>query len=243
MSGALVVIPARLGSTRLPEKPLLRATGKYLVEHVWERALEIRRAAEVVIATDHERILEAVRAFGGRAAMTSPDLASGTDRVAAVARGTAHAIVVNVQGDEPELEPGDVDALIETMEREPHVEMGTLVFPRVTEEEQRTPSVVKALLDAGGFVVDFRREPLPGAGRHVGVYAFRAAFLQRFTATPRSAREVERRLEQMRALDAGVPVRGVRATHPGAGIDTPEDYAAFVLRQGRRSGGGKGRTG
>jgi CMP-2-keto-3-deoxyoctulosonic acid synthetase len=213
VSGALVVIPARLKSTRLPEKPLLRATGKYLVQHVWERALQIRRAAEVVIATDHERILAAVR-------------------------GTRHAIVVNVQGDEPELEPGDVDALIETMEREPHVPMGTLVFPRVSDEEQRTPSVVKALVGADGFALDFRREPSPGASRHVGVYAFRAAFLQRFTAMPRSAREVERRLEQMRALDAGVRIRAVTATHAGAGIDTPEDYAAFVERQSRRSGGG-----
>jgi 3-deoxy-D-manno-octulosonate cytidylyltransferase len=238
VSGALVVIPARLKSTRLPEKPLLRATGKYLVQHVWERALQIRRAAEVVIATDHERILAAVRAFGGRAVMTPPELASGTDRVAAAARGTRHAIVVNVQGDEPELEPGDVDALIETMEREPHVPMGTLVFPRVSDEEQRTPSVVKALVGADGFALDFRREPSPGASRHVGVYAFRAAFLQRFTAMPRSAREVERRLEQMRALDAGVRIRAVTATHAGAGIDTPEDYAAFVERQSRRSGGG-----
>ena len=235
MRGALVVIPSRLGSTRLAEKALLKETGKYLVQHVWERAVRIRRADEVVVATDHERILAAVRGFGGRAVMTSPDLASGTDRVAVVARERPHDVVVNLQGDEPEFEPKDVDALIDVMQREPSVEMGTLVYPRLDDGEQATPSVVKALVGRDGFVVDFRRTALPGAGRHLGVYAFRAPFLQRFPAMPRTPNEIDRRLEQLRAHDAGVRIRAVLATVACSGIDTPDDYASFVRRYGARA--------
>ncbi len=230
MTGALVVIPSRLESTRLRRKALLRETGSYLVQHVWERARAIRRAAEVVIATDHELILAAVKEFGATAVLTSPELASGTDRVAAVARDRSYDLVVNLQGDEPEFEPKDVDALIGVMQREPAVEMGTLVYPLLTDAEQDNPSVVKALLGRDGFVVDFRRTPLPGAGRHLGVYAFRAPFLQKFPALPRTPNEIERRLEQLRAQDHGIKIRGVQATHACSGIDTPEDYAAFVRR-------------
>lgn len=227
--GVLVVIPARLGSTRLPGKPLLRETGKYLIQHVYERALELRRAAEVLVATDHESILHAVSSFGGRAVMTSPDHASGSDRVAEVARAFPLPLVLNLQGDEPEFSVEDADALLEAMERDPETPMGTLVFPGLTPEEQRTPSVVKAIVEAG-FATDFRREPTPGAGRHIGVYAFRAAFLQTYTRLPPTAREKERKLEQMRALDHGYRIRAVFARRASAGIDTPEDYEAFRRR-------------
>jgi len=223
----LAVIPARLQSTRLPDKVLLNATGKYLVQHVYERALRIRGVDTVIVAVDDPRTFEAVEGFRGRAMMTSVEHTSGTDRAAEVARSVPADLIVNLQADEPELEPEDVDALIAAMA---DAEMGTLVYPHLTDAEQRDPSVVKATVDAEGWAIDFRREPTPGGQRHLGIYAYTAAFLQRFTSLPPSARETERKLEQMRALDAGVRLRAVAARHAGVGIDTPEDYRAFVSR-------------
>jgi 3-deoxy-manno-octulosonate cytidylyltransferase (CMP-KDO synthetase) len=224
----LIVIPARLHSTRLEEKVLLKETGQYLVEHVYERALCIGGASQVVVATDHERVVAAVESFGGRAVLTSPDHPSGTDRAAEVARSVNADVVVNLQADEPELEPKDVEALIASMT--PGVEMGTLVFPKLTAAEQGDPAVVKAVVDAGGWATDFRREPTPGGLRHLGIYAYASAFLQEFTSLPASPRETERKLEQMRALDHGHRIRAMEASHNGMGIDTPADYAAFVSR-------------
>lgn len=229
MSGAervLVVIPARLQSTRLPEKVLLKETGRYLVQHVYERALSIEGADEVVVATDHERVRAAVESFGGHAVMTSPDHPSGTDRAAEVARARPADLIVNLQADEPELEPRDVEALIAAMAG---ARMGTLVYPELTDADQADPSVVKAVVE-DGWAVDFSREPTPGGQRHLGIYAYAADWLQEFTRLPPSARERERRLEQMRALDHGVTLRAVSARHCGIGIDTPEDYRAFVSR-------------
>jgi len=223
----LVVIPARLRSTRLPRKVLLRETGKYLVQHVHERAVRIPGADDVVVATDDEAVLAAVESFGGRAVLTSPEHASGSDRAAEVARGRDVSLVVNLQADEPEIDPDDVAGLIEAMQ--PDVEMGTLVCERLTEAEQQDPSVVKAVVEKG-WAKDFRRDPTPGAARHLGIYAFRADFLQDYTRLPRTAREKERRLEQLRALDHGHSIRAVAARHASIGIDTPEDYAEFVTR-------------
>jgi len=228
----LLVIPARLASTRLPRKMLLKETGKYLVQHVYERAIVVPNAHEVVIAADDPEIVAAVESFGGAAVLTSPRHPSGSDRVAEVARQRPASLVVNLQGDEPEIDPLDVAQLIDAMA--PGDEMGTLVHEQLTGEDQRNPAVVKAVVE-GGFAVDFCREPTPGGFRHVGIYAYRPDFLERFTKLRPTAREKERRLEQMRALDHGVRIRAARARSPGAGIDTPEDYAAFVSRC-RRSG-------
>ena len=228
----LLVIPARLGSTRLPRKMLLRETGKYLVQHVHERALRVPNAHEVVIAADDPEIVAAVESFGGDAVLTSPLHPSGSDRVAEVARQRPASLVVNLQGDEPEIDPEDVARLIDAMGEGD--EMGTLVHERLTGEDQRNPAVVKAVVE-GGFAVDFFRDPTPGALRHVGIYAYLPDFLERFTKLKPTAREKERRLEQLRALDHGVKIRAARARSPGAGIDTPADYGAFVSRC-RRSG-------
>lgn len=225
--GVLVVIPARLGSTRLPRKVLLQETGKYLVQHVYERAVRIQGADEVVVATDDEAVLRAVESFGGRAVLTSPAHASGSDRAAEVARGRDVSLVVNLQADEPEIDPVDVTALIAEMG--PEVAMGTLVCAGLTEAEQQDPSVVKAVVE-DGWATDFRREPTPGGARHVGIYAFAADFLQRYTALARTDREKQRKLEQLRALDHGYPIRAVAARGWSVGIDTPEDYAEFVTR-------------
>jgi len=207
---------------------LLRETGKYLVQHVHEQASRVRGVREVVVATDDETIRDAVESFGGVAIMTSPDHPSGTDRAAEVARLRPAEIIVNVQGDEPELEPADVEALIAGMGA--LVQMATLCHAELSEADQNDPAVVKAVIDEDGWAIDFRREPTPGAARHLGVYAYRAEMLQRITKLAPTANEKARRLEQMRVLDHGGRIRAVQARHCGTGIDTPEDYAAFVRR-------------
>lgn len=206
---------------------LLNETGKFLVQHVWERARAVRTVDEVVIATDAQGILDAASSFGARAVLTSPDHRSGSDRAAEIARSVSARLVVNVQGDEPELEPGDVEALIAAMQ--PNDPMGTLVYDGLTDAQQDDPDVVKARV-VDGYAVDFTRERLPGGQRHLGVYAFSAEFLQEFTRLEPTKNEGVRRLEQMRALDHGYRIRAVPATHEGLGIDTAADYAAFVRR-------------
>jgi len=236
MSGVLVVIPARLGSTRLPRKPLLHETGKYLIQHVWERAQEIEGADEIVIATDSDEILAAVASFGGHAEMTAVTHESGTDRVAEVARTRDAALVINVQGDEPSLPAQDVSALIAAMAATPEAEMGTLTFAGLTEAQQNEPSIVKAVVQ-DGWAIDFRREATSGGAWHVGVYAYRPEFLQDFTRLQPTENERERRLEQMRALDHGHRILAVAASQPPHGIDTPQDYAAFVAAVRATQGG------
>jgi 3-deoxy-manno-octulosonate cytidylyltransferase (CMP-KDO synthetase) len=232
-SGVLVVIPARLHSTRLPRKVILQETGKYLVQHVYERALQIEGADEVIVATDHEVVKEAVESFGGNVMMTSTDHQSGSDRAAEVARARPCSLIVNLQADEPELEPRDVAALIAAM-RESGAEMGTLVHPELSEGDQQDPSVVKAIVTEDGWATDFRREATPGGLRHLGIYAFDPEFLQRYTSLPPTANEIDRKLEQMRAIDNGIRLRAAVAQHRGVGIDTPQDYEAFVERCRKR---------
>jgi 3-deoxy-manno-octulosonate cytidylyltransferase (CMP-KDO synthetase) len=239
---AIVVIPARLGSTRLARKPLLRETGKFLIEHVVERARAAQRASLVVVATDSDEIAHACASFGAEAVMTSPDHPSGTDRVAETARvlaarGERFDLVVNVQGDEPELPPANVDRLIALME-EGGADMGTLVEPLDDPREAALSQVVKVVLDARGFALYFSRaliphdvQPGPGWLRHVGIYAFTPEFLQRFTALEPAPIERRERLEQLRALHHGFRIRAAVVPASGArGIDTPDDYSAFVAR-------------
>lgn len=224
----IVIIPARLSSTRLPRKVILKETGKYLVQHVYERALLIEGADEILIATDHEDVRVACESFGAPVVMTSPDHPSGSDRAAEVARTHECDLIVNLQADEPEMEPADVGALIAAMQAD-NAQMGTLVFPALSENHQLDPSIVKAVVE-DGWATDFRREPTPGAARHLGIYAFTPEFLFQFTSWKPTESEKTRRLEQMRAIDHGIFLRAVEATHCGVGIDTPDDYAAFVKR-------------
>ena len=243
---ALIVIPARMGAQRLPGKPLLAETGKPLVVHTLEAARRARRAKRVVVATDDERIAQAVRAAGGEAVMTSPSCRSGTDRVAEAVRAVpGEEIIVNLQGDEPEIEPAHLDSLIEVMEREPSIPMGTLAAPLGSEAEAQAPSVVKVVADAAGFAlyfsraaIPFRRDPAGPAPsfRHIGVYAFRRGFLAEFTALPETPLERTEMLEQLRALENGRRIRVVTVDRAPPGIDTREDYEAFVRRRRERSG-------
>jgi len=238
-SGVLVVLPARFASTRLPGKPLLRATGKYLVQHAWEQAKRLVTATAVVVATDDERIAAAVRSFGGDVAMTSADCATGSDRVAEVARARSEAIVVNLQGDEPEFDVGDVDRLVRAMQDEPSLPLGTLAAVAEPDERDR-PSAVKVVCDRRGRALYFSRAAIPhhrDAGvetaptlRHVGVYAYRREALLEFTRLPQTPLEKAEKLEQLRALEHGWAIRVLVGARAPAGIDTPADYEAFVRR-------------
>ncbi|MBI2193199.1 MAG: 3-deoxy-manno-octulosonate cytidylyltransferase [Planctomycetes bacterium] len=241
---AAAVIPARFASQRLPGKALLRDTGKYLVQHVHERVLRARSVDTVILATDDERILRAAESFGARAVMTSDRHLSGTDRIAEAAAALHHGIILNVQGDEPEVDPEALDQLVEMMRSEPDIPMTTLAFPVATPEAFSNPSVVKVVVDARGNALYFSRSPIPfnrtvGVPmsawpvqplHHMGLYGFRRAFLQKFVQLPTGRLEQLERLEQLRALEHGYRIRvGLRPRgHPG--IDTPEEYRAFVER-------------
>jgi 3-deoxy-manno-octulosonate cytidylyltransferase (CMP-KDO synthetase) len=237
---AAVIIPARYASTRLPGKPLLRETGKFLIQHVYEQASRARRADAVVVATDDARIAEAVASFGGRAVMTSPDHASGTDRVAEAAAGLDAPVVVNVQGDEPEIDPAVIDGLVDAVEG--GALMATAAVRVASPEAYASPAVVKVVTDADGWALYFSRAPIP-AGRdappdgflkHLGIYAYTRDFLRQVTAMPPSPLEQLEKLEQLRVLEAGHRIKVLPVDHDAAGIDTPEEYRAFVARLGAR---------
>lgn len=239
----LVVIPARYGAQRLPGKPLLDRTGKPLIQHVWEQVRTAACDPRVVVATDDPRIVAAVEAFGGEAVGTSPDHPSGTDRVAEVARLIESELVVNWQGDEPELPGAALDVLVGLFD-DPAVHMATLATPVTDPAAIADPAVVQVVTDAAGDALYFSRAPIPyvrdgtppaGAAlprQHVGVYGFRRETLLAFAALPPAPLELAERLEQLRALHHGIRIRVGDSPHPGGGIDTPEDYERFVERLG-----------
>ncbi len=253
-SGRVVgVIPARLQSTRLPRKLLLAETGRTLLEYAWAAACRAGRLDEVLVATDSSEIVEAVEAFGGRAVLTG-DHSSGTDRVAeVVARCCGEAeMIVNVQGDEPELDPDHIDGLVETLEADKELQMATVACPIHDRATLEDPSCVKVVTGIDGRALYFSRHPIPCvrdgepdrllAGEspwllHVGLYAYRRDYLLELTRLPASPLEQLERLEQLRALQHGAAI-GVRVTeHSAVGIDTPEDYARFVVRTGQAKEG------
>lgn len=239
---ATVIIPARLGSTRFPGKVLADRTGRPMIRHVCEAASRSPAAARVVVATDSERVREAVLAFGGEVVLTG-EHPNGTSRVAEAARllgiGPAE-IVVNVQGDEPELEPSLIDAAVEALARG-SAPMATVALPFESGEDPRDPNLVKVVRRLDGTALYFSRSLVPfprdagGANlrplKHVGLYAYRRGFLDTYAALPPTDLERTEQLEQLRVLAHGhaiaVAVRDVRSF---GGIDTPEQYEAFVRR-------------
>jgi len=237
---ATAIIPARYASTRLPGKPLLAETGKPLIQHVVESLRGARRIERAVVATDDERIAAAVRGFGGQAVLTRADHRCGTDRIAeaAEALGLAdEAIVVNVQGDEPEIPPACVDELVALIAG-CDAPMATLLTA-LPPGRAADPNRVKCVADRTGRALYFSRSPIPhdrdAAGGvayklHLGIYAYRTAFLKRFTQLPQTPAETAEKLEQLRALEHGYAIATAEIDYHGAGIDTPEDYAAFVAR-------------
>lgn len=212
---AVAVIPARYDSTRLPGKPLADLGGRSMVEHVWRRA-SASGVREVLVATDDTRIVDTVEAFGGRAVLTSADHQSGTDRVHEASQGLDCEVVVNVQGDEPLVDPAVIDALLEAFE-DPDVHIATLAAPLGSGD------CVKVRVDSSGDAIDFRRGPLADALQHLGLYAYRRAALDDFVTLPQTPREVRLRLEQLRLLDHGRRIRVVRVESASPSVDTPED--------------------
>jgi 3-deoxy-manno-octulosonate cytidylyltransferase (CMP-KDO synthetase) len=244
----VAIIPARFGSTRLPGKPLSDIHGRPMIQHVHERASRARTVDRVLVATDDERIAAVVRGFGGVAVMTSSAHATGTDRLAEAAQQLGDAaVVVNVQGDEPMLDPAGIDAAVAPLLAEPGVAMSTLSLPLLDPDEMASPSVVKVVSDARGDALYFSRSPIPHvrldppgderaraaeamrrgiARKHVGLYVYRRETLARLAALPRSPLEEAEGLEQLRAMHHGIRIRVVRfAGDAGVAVDTPSDLA------------------
>lgn len=235
-----------MASSRLPGKMLLAETGKTLIQHTYEAACRARKPRSVVIATDHEDILREVERFGGRGVLTDPALPSGTDRVAVVAQAmTDVEVVVNVQGDEPELSGASIDLVIELLERNPRAVMSTLATPIRRRAQFEDPACVKVVCDPRGRALYFSRSPIPhprvwdeaylnGAEpaflQHVGMYAYRREFLLELAKLPPSRLEQIEKLEQLRVLEAGHEILVGLVDEPTFGIDTPEDYRVFVER-------------
>jgi 3-deoxy-manno-octulosonate cytidylyltransferase (CMP-KDO synthetase) len=247
---AIAVIPARYASLRFPGKALARVVGKPLVQHVWERARALASVGRILVATDDERIAEAVRGFGGIAVMTSPSHPSGTDRVAEVMRAESAELVVNLQGDEPTFDVASVDELVGRMAADPSIEMGTLAHPIRDANEREDINATKVVLDQAGYALYFSRAPIPfrrQAGhaptlRHIGIYVFRARFLQRFATLQPTPLERTETLEQLRALEHGVRIRVVVTPHASLGVDTPSDLtrlAAHLAGGGSEKEAGK----
>lgn len=243
---AVAIIPARYSSTRLPGKPLLLLAGLPMIMHVVNRASRARLVTRVIVATDDERIVEAVREHGGEARMTAFNHASGTDRVAEVSAQLDSQIVVNVQGDEPLIEPSTIDAAIEPLVEDSQIQMSTTSEPITTVEDVFSPSVVKVVTDARGFALYFSRSPIPysriagemtleaslrsnpellcGYRKHSGLYAYRSEFLRQFAGMKPSPLERLEALEQLRVIENEFKIRVVRVEHRSIGVDTMQDF-------------------
>jgi 3-deoxy-manno-octulosonate cytidylyltransferase (CMP-KDO synthetase) len=226
----LGVIPARFASTRFPGKPLARIAGKPMLQHVFERAGRSLSLDAVVIATDDERIREEAARFGASVRMTRPDHLSGTDRVAEAAAADPAGIVVNIQGDEPLIEPAAIDAAAHALLDDDRVPMATLKKRIAHPEEYTDPNVVKVVSDGRGHALYFSRSPIPysrggeaEAYKHIGLYAYRREFLLGYSGLPVGPLERAERLEQLRALENGFPIRVVETAYESLGVDTPGD--------------------
>ena len=226
---AIAIIPARFNSTRFPGKAIAEIEGKPLIEHVYRRVEQASLVSRIVVATDDRRIADAVERFGGTAVMTRNDHPSGTDRLAEAAQGLhPDSLVVNVQGDEPMIEPGDIDQAI-TAARVGNAEIVTLMT-KIDSAEADDPNRVKVVTDRNGMALYFSRSKIPSKGTcflHVGLYVYRAAFLKKFLKLERTPLEVAERLEQLRALEHGYRIRVVEVQNESWGIDTPEDLDRF----------------
>jgi 3-deoxy-manno-octulosonate cytidylyltransferase (CMP-KDO synthetase) len=238
---ATVVIPARFGSTRFPAKIVASDTGKPLVQHVVDQAKKCRRVDRVIVATDDQRIADALRPFDTQVIMTSPDHQSGTDRIAEVARGLICDIIVNVQGDEPEIEPETIDALVDRLETFPTDDMATACTPFRSTMNPQDTNLVKVVTDINGRAIYFSRSVIPcrrdadfaensAYHLHLGIYAYRRPFLLKFSSWPQTPLEKTEKLEQLRALEHGCSIYVLKIDRATHGIDTPEQYAEFVKR-------------
>ncbi len=249
---AIAIIPARYGSTRFPGKPLADKTGKPLIQHVVEQVRKAETISRTIVATDDQRIYDAVIGFGGEAVMTREDHPNGTSRLAeAVEQLDASplklhpsSLIVNVQGDEPEIEPGVIDQLVQGLADDPDAPMATLASPFADDEDPSNPNIVKLIVDQHGHAMYFSRSLIPyyrdtqASGlksqaylKHPGLYAYRRDFLLKYVTLPPTPLEEAEKLEQLRALEHGYKILIIQTRVRHHGIDTPEQYDAFVLRQ------------
>ncbi len=242
---AVGVIPARYASSRFPGKPLADLRGRPLVQHVYERARRSKTLARVVVATDDLRIRDAVVAFGGEVQLTGLHHPSGTDRVAEVAASLSCEIVVNIQGDEPLIEPPMIDEAVSPFFVESDLIMGTVCRRLEKEEEWQSPHVVKVVRDRRGFALYFSRTPIPYARvqgmhsyyKHIGLYVYRREFLLTLASLAPTPLEETEQLEQLRALEYGYPIRVVETKYDSIGVDTPEDLERIARIEARNEGG------
>lgn len=229
----IAVIPARYASTRLPGKPLRLLDGRPMLQHVYEAAKKAAGLDDIVIATDDERVLKAASDFGACALLTSPEHASGTDRLHEVMEREPADVYINIQGDEPLLKPDDISRLTDFMRKRPDVDAGTL-YASITADEAENPNLVKIVLSHSGRALYFSRSPIPyprdggqaSYNGHIGVYAYRAPVLRRFPSLPPSPLEETEKLEQLRLLQADIAIYGIAASAMTRGVDTAEDLAA-----------------
>lgn len=231
----VAIIPARFKASRLPGKPLAEIGGKPLIEHVYRRTAATPGLERVLVATDDERIAEAVRGFGGEVCMTRADHRSGTDRLAEVAATLTCDVVVNVQGDEPLIEPAMIAQAIHPFAEEPGVSLTTLRRRLASLEDYRSPHVVKVVVDRQDFALYFSRAPIPhwrdggpeavpaSCYKHIGLYAYRRTTLLEIAALPPTPLEVLESLEQLRALEHGYRMKAVETPFDSIGVDTPAD--------------------
>jgi 3-deoxy-manno-octulosonate cytidylyltransferase (CMP-KDO synthetase) len=246
---AVAIIPARWASTRFPGKPLVPISGKPLIQHVWERCLKAKTLSRIIVATDDMRIAEVAFEFGAEVSLTSPRHPSGTDRVAEVAaklQGSPH--IINVQGDEPTLEPRLIDQLVQTLRRDPKLKMVTAASPFETKTDALNPNNVKVVTALDGRALYFSRSLIPfdrddsqPSTRgfqplwHIGIYAYRRDFVMQFVRWRPTPLERAEKLEQLRALEHGASIRVVQTRHRALGVDAPEDVpraeAALALKR------------
>jgi len=239
----LACIPARYGSTRFPAKVLAKDTGKFLIQHTYEQACLAKLPEKVIIAADDERVVAAAATFGAECILTSVENKSGTDRIAEAVADIDVDIVVNLQADEPEIDPENIDYLAKLLLDNPQCQMATLAADFQTPEQVANPDIVKVITDCDSKAIYFSRAPIPydresfGAGevrqylRHIGIYAYRKQFLLKITALPQTKLEKIEKLEQLRAIENGFPILVGKVEHTCDGIDTPSQYAKFVKRQ------------
>ncbi len=248
-STIIAVIPARYASTRFPGKALVDIKGKSMVQRVYERTRLSKLINRVIVATDDDRILAAVKSFGGEAMMTSPNHATGTDRIAEVAMSLDCELVVNVQGDEPLIRPEMIDQAIRPLIDDPSIPMGTLCRKIEDRDEAFDPNVVKVVFDKKGFALYFSRAPIPwdrdawastsswkelslhgSLYKHIGLYVYRREFLLNYARMPRTPLEAAEKLEQLRALEHGHRIKTVVTQHDSFGVDIPDDLSK-ILKQ------------
>ena len=242
MKKVIVVIPARYGSTRFEAKVLAKDTGKFLVQHTYEQALCAKSVDRVLIATDSDIVRNACEAFGAECIMTSPAHQSGTDRIAEAVKDISADVIINLQADEPEIEPAYIDNLVQLLAGDPDADIATLVAEFENTSQIADPNIVKVVTDTNGRAIYFSRSvipydrpaggmgPMDGYLRHLGIYAFRRDVLLRFTALEQSSLEKAEKLEQLRAIENGMTIVTGKVDRVWDGIDTAIQYAEFVKR-------------